>query len=105
MKTVREASAAPRWRTNDNFLLRTIAGESVLIPIGEIDDPRFDNCMISVNETTVFLWEFFTEDARTEEEAVKAAEDAFEAPPGIIAQHIREFIMTYFELGLLHKEE
>lgn len=94
-----------RWRTNENFLLRTIAGESMIIPIGDISDPRFDNCMISVNETTVFLWEFFSEQPRTEAEAVEAAEEAFEAPAGVIAAHIHEFIEAYFNFGLLHKEE
>ena len=94
-----------RWRTNENFLLRTIAGESVLIPIGDVPDPRFDNCMISVNETTEFLWEFFSEQARTETEAVEAALQAYEAPEGVIAEHIHAFITAYYELGLLHKEE
>lgn len=103
--SVPEQAAAPRWRTNDNFLLRTIAGESVLIPIGEVPDPRFENCMISVNETTAFLWEFFSGAARTEADAVEAAEAEFTAPEGIIAQHIHEFVIAYADLGLLHKEE
>lgn len=94
-----------RWRTNENFLLRTIAGESVIIPIAEVPDPRFENCMISVNETTVFLWEFFSAQPRTESEAVEAAEQAFEAPAGVIAAHIHEFIEAYSNYGLLHKEE
>ena len=102
---VNQSSAAPRWRTNDNFLLRTIAGESVLIPIGEVPDPRFDNCMISVNETTAFLWEFFSEEARTEQQAVEAAEAAFSAPEGVIAQHIHEFVIAYAEYGLLIEED
>lgn len=105
MTVVSEQCAGVRWRANDNFLLRTIAGESVLIPIGEVHDPRFENCMISVNETTAFLWEFFSETPRTEEEAVEAAEAAFDAPEGMIAQHIHEFVTVYDDLGLLHKEE
>lgn len=96
---------AVRWRTNDNFLMRTIAGESVLVPIGEVPDPRFENCMITVNETTAFLWDLFTAQPRTEAEAVEAAEAEFSAPEGVIAQHIHEFILAYNDLGLLHKEE
>lgn len=94
-----------RWKTNENFLMRTIAGESVLIPVGDVHDPRFENCMISVNETTAFLWEFFSGTARTEAEAVEVAEAAFSAPPGVIAQHIHDFVITYVDLGLLLKEE
>lgn len=92
---------SPRWMANENFMLRTIAGESVLIPIGEVPDPRFDNCMINMNETSAFLWEFFSEDYRTEAEAVAAAEAEFDAPDGIIAEHIHGFIAAYASLGLL----
>lgn len=76
-----------------------------MVPIGEIHDPRFDNCMITVNETTAFLWDLFATQPRTEAEAVEAAEAAFSAPEGVIAEHIHEFILTYHDLGLLHKEE
>ena len=93
-----------RWRTNADFILRTIAGESMLIPIGNVQDPRFDNCMITMNETAAFLWQFFTDAPRTEEEAIAAAEDAFSAPDGVIAAHIREFVAEYANLGLLIKE-
>lgn len=85
--------------------MRTIAGESVLIPIGEVHDPRFENCMITANKTTAFLWDLFTTQPRTEAEAVAAAEAEFSAPEGVISQHIHEFILAYNDLGLLHKEE
>lgn len=94
-----------RWIANDNFMLRTIAEESVLIPVGEVPDPRFENCMITMNETSAFLWELFAESGRTETEAVEAAEAQFEASEGVIAQHIHEFVKTYAELGLLIKED
>ena len=93
-----------RWKTNEDFILRTIAGESVLVPCGSVQDPRFDNCMITLNETAAFLWKLFTESPRTAEEATAAAEEAFSAPDGVIAAHIREFIAEYANLGLLIKE-
>ena len=93
-----------RWQANEDFILRTIAGESVLVPVGNVQDPRFDNCMITMNETAAFLWQLFTDAPRTEEEAIAAAEEAFSAPDGVIAAHIREFIAEYANLGLLIKE-
>lgn len=99
-----EQTCTGRWRTNEDFMLRTIAGESVLIPIGNVQDPRFDNCMITLNDTAAFLWQLFADAPRTEAEAVAAAEDAFSAPDGVIAAHIREFIAAYADLGLLCKE-
>ena len=86
-------------------MLRTIEGESVLIPVGEVPDPRFDNCMINMNETSAFLWEFFSEDYRTEAEAVAACEAEFEAPEGMIAAHIRNYLTQYTALGLLILEK
>ena len=93
-----------RWQANRDFLLRTIAGENVLIPVGNVQDPRFENCMITMNETAAFLWQLFSDAPRTEAEAVQAAEESFSAPEGIIAGHIREFITEYANLGLLCKE-
>lgn len=93
-----------RWQTNEDFILRTIAGESVLIPVGSVSDSRFENCMITMNESAAFLWQFFSDAPHSEEEAIAAAEEAFSAPDGVIATHIREFIAEYANLGLLRKE-
>lgn len=93
-----------RWQTNGDFILRSIAGESMLIPVGNVSDPRFDNCMITLNESAAFLWRFFSDAPRTEEEAIAAAEAEFSAPEGVIATHIREFITEYAKYGLLRKE-
>ena len=59
-----------RWHSNDNFILRTVGGENVLVQIGDSPDPRLDNCMISLNETSAFLWNFFAEGDHSEEETL-----------------------------------
>lgn len=94
-----------RWQANEGFLLRSIAGEHVLIPVNNVHDPRFDNCMITMNDTAAYLWKLFSDAPRTEEEAISAAEASFSAPEGVIAGHIREFIAEYANLGLLRKEK
>lgn len=93
------------WKANENFLLRNIGGDSVLVLIGKAPSPRLENCMISMNETSVFLWELFANAPVTEREAVEAAEKEFSAPEGVIAEHIHQFIKDYAEIGLLLKEE
>ena len=93
------------WKANENFMLRTIAGESVLVAIGEVPDPRLENAMISINETGAFLWQLFAENPATEAQAVEAAELEFSAPDGVIANHIHAFIRAFSEIGLLVKEE
>lgn len=93
------------WKANENFLLRNIGGDSVLVLIGKAPSPRLENCMISMNETSAFLWELFEKAPVTEQQAVEAARAEFSAPDGVIEQHIRVFIKTYAEIGLLLKEE
>lgn len=94
-----------RWTVNDNYLLRTIGGESVLVQIGEAPDSRLDNAMISINETGAFLWNLFLGSPMTEDEAVQAAEAEFTAPEGVIKTHIQAFIKAFSEIGLLIKED
>ncbi len=94
-----------RWTVNDNYVLRTIGGESVLVQIGDAPDPRLDNAMISMNETGAFLWNLFLGTPMTEDEAVQAAEAAFSAPDGVIKTHIHAFVKEFSEIGLLIKED
>ena len=60
--------AIKKYRANPDFLLREVAGEAVLIPIGEAG--VFENSVISLNDTCSFLWKLFQE-PRTEEEDQK----------------------------------
>ena len=94
-----------RWTVNDNYLLRTIGGESVLVQVGEAPDPRLENAMISINETGAFLWNLFLGSPMTEDEAVQAAKAEFTAPEGVIKAHIHAFIKAFSEIGLLIKED
>lgn len=93
-----------RWKTNENFLLRTIGGESVLVPVGEVPDPRFENCMISMNDSSAFLWDLFSAGYKTEQEAVEAALAAYTAAPGEIKAHVRAFVANFERVGLLIRE-
>ena len=94
-----------RWTVNDNYLLRTIGGESILVQIGDAPDQRLDNAMISLNETGAFLWDLFQSTPMTEDEAVQAAEAVFSAPEGVIKTHIHAFINEFSAIGLLIKED
>ena len=42
---------------DEDFILREIAGEAVLVPVGE--NTELSNSIISLNETSVFLWKLF----------------------------------------------
>lgn len=89
------------FRANPDFLLREVAGEAVLIPVGEAG--VFENSVISLNDTCSFLWKLFQE-PRTEEEVIAEAKTEYSDPDGEMEQGIRSFIEEYVKYGLLKEE-
>lgn len=77
------------YRANDQFVVRTIAGETLLIPVG-VATQDF-NGMVLLNETGAFLWEALQE-PKTEEALAAALVDAFETDPETALSDIRDFI-------------
>ena len=93
--------AERKFKANPDFLLREVAGEAVLIPIGEAG--VFENSVISLNDTCSFLWKLFQE-PRTEEEVIAEAKTEYSDPDGEMEQGIRSFIEEYVKYGLLKEE-
>lgn len=91
-----------RFKANPNFLLREIAGEAVLIPVGEAG--IFENSVISLNESCSFLWRLF-QTPRTVEEAVAEARKEYSDPDGVLEQGVYQFIKEYLQYDLLREEE
>lgn len=91
-----------RYRTNPDFLLREIAGDAILVPVG--DSAAQFNGMISVNETFRFLWELFQE-PHTVGEAVEAAAKEFDGAPAVIEEDIRAYVSESIQYGILLGEK
>ena len=91
-----------RYITSPDYLLRDIAGDSILVCVGECS--AFGNSMISLNETSSFLWKLF-ETPRTISEAVEETEKVYEDPEHQIEQHIIAVVQEYVRLGLMQEEE
>lgn len=91
-----------RFMANPDFMLREIAGESVLIPVGEAG--IFENSVISLNETCSFLWQLY-QTPRTVEEVVAEARKEYSDPDGMMETQIREFTNAYLQYGLLREEK
>lgn len=89
------------YRANPNFILREIGGEAVLVPIG--DAGVFENTMLSLNETCVFLWKFF-EFPKTAKDAIDEAKKIYDGPGEEIEQEVCAFINDYLHYGLLMEE-
>ena len=89
------------FKANPNFLLRDVAGEAVLVPVGEAG--IFENSVISLNETCRFLWQLFQE-PRTVEDVIAEARKEYSDPDGEMEQGIYDFIREYLKYGLLKEE-
>lgn len=90
-----------RFISNPDFILREIAGESVLVPVGEAG--IFENSVISLNESCSFLWKLF-EVPRTVEEVIAEAKKEYSDPDGLMEAQIRKFTEDYLNYGLLKEE-
>ena len=91
-----------KFRANPDFLLREVAGEAVLIPIGEAG--VFENSVISLNDTCSFLWKLL-QTPRTIEDVIAEAKKEYSDPDGVMEQGIYSFIRDYLKYGLLLEEE
>ena len=70
-------------------VLRVVGGDNIVVPIGEMS--KSFHGMINLNETGAFLWRFFSEE-HTEEEAIDALCNEYEADREQVASDVNRFI-------------
>ena len=71
------AGAQPRYQMSADYVLRRIAGDYVIIPVG--DGHVFGNAMLTPNRSAGFLWNLFSQ-PRSLEEAVALVMEEFDGP-------------------------
>ncbi len=76
-------------RIKKKFVLREIAGEYVLVPVGEA--ARELNGIVTVNELGAFLWNLLQEE-QTEQTLLNAVLDAYAVEEERARQDIRGFL-------------
>ncbi len=81
-----------------DLILRRIAGEHVVIPIG--DHVATFNGIISLNETASFLWQK-TQSPVTREELVTSLLDEYEVDEALARKDIDDFLLLLREHELL----
>lgn len=85
-------------RANDLMILREIAGESILIPVGERVN-TFRGIM-SLNGSGVLLWQKLQQDC-TEEELISAVLEAYDVDAETAAKDVREFLAQLKQADIL----
>ena len=84
-------------KIKDGFLLRDVAGQTVVLPVGDDLDL---NLMITLNETGRFLWERLQEE--TDEAALVAALlKEYDTDEATAANAVSKFVKKLSENGFL----
>ena len=85
-------------KQNPNYLLRDVAGSTVLVPVGEAtkDFPG----MITMNPTSAYLWEQLTQ-PKTEADLVQALLDRYEVAETQAAADVAAFVKTLTLIGAI----
>lgn len=91
-------SAEKRYIASEDYILRQVADESILVSVGE--NKYLGNSMLSLNETYVFLWQLYQEPLTLEEVLMKAHEE-YDDPEGVMDSHIMSFLWQGVQFGLL----
>ncbi len=86
-------------KTNKDFMLRKIAGESILVATGEATQ-RF-NGMITLNEVATFIWENI-DACESEDELIGKILSEFDIDEEIARSDAREFIEKSLRVGIMH---
>ena len=84
-------------KLKDGFILRDVAGQTVVLPSGNELDL---NMMITLNETGKFLWERISEGAEIND-LVKALLDEYDVDEATARASVERFVARLNENGFL----
>ena len=86
-----------KMKIKEGFVLRTVAGETVVLPTGNLVDL---DMMITLNDTGRFLWEALNEET-TEEALVEALLGEYDVDRERAAKSVSAFVSRLKELDFL----
>lgn len=91
-----------RYCASENMLLREIAGECLLIPVGEMTIKIHG--MIALSESGLLLWKKL-KNASTEEELVEEVLREYDIDRQTATDDVREFIGSMKEIGIVFETD
>ncbi len=83
-------------KIKNGYLLREVAGNHVVVPVGNLD---FDG-MITLNETGTLIWKKL-EDGTTEEELIEAMLTEYEVTEEVATADVKTFLQALRGADLL----
>lgn len=85
-------------KVNENFIMREIAGESILVPVGQ--QAKVTDGVVTLNPVAAVIWRALREQPEYEA-ALKAVMDEFEIDEQQAREDLDEFLKQMQEAGLL----
>ncbi len=85
-------------KINENYIMKNIAGEVVIVPTGKA--AQYFNGLISTNEVAAFIWKNM-ESVDTPEEMVKKVLDEFEVDEEIARTDVLGFLNDLKTVGMI----
>ena len=89
-----------KYQNNPNYILREIEDECVLVPVDE--SCIITNGIISLNDTSAFLWKQF-QTPKTVAEVIEAAKAEYADPNNELEIHIKGYVNQYVQLKLMEE--
>jgi hypothetical protein len=91
-----------KFQIDPDFVLRKIAGTSVIVPTGSDIDPSLENSVMTPNRTAEVLWEIF-ESPCSAQQAVQKCLDLFDGPRAQIETDVCRFISDSIQKKVLRE--
>lgn len=89
-----------RYRVKSDFILREIAGEYAIVPIGS--DSMFSNAVMAPNDSAVFLWKAFEQPSTIQDTVAKGMLE-YEVAEDTIRRSIERFVKEMLEYKILEE--
>lgn len=93
-----ESDACARYVLSENFMLREIAGEALLIPLPASGLPG--NAMITLNETSALLLRSLSV-PRAMNDLFLLAKETYDDPDNTLEESIRAFVAMHVKTGVI----
>lgn len=88
-------------KLNENFVLKTVAGSTVVMPVGEAVSKI--NGMIKLNDSAKFIWELLETGKSTEEILTEMKNNFFDADDENLKADLNNFLNILIEKGILEE--
>lgn len=91
-----------KYRIRDGYILREIAGEYAIVPVGAESESPLENTVMAPNGSAVFIWKSFEQPSTLEDVVIRGMLE-YEVEEDTIRGSIQRFIKEMLEYKILEE--